>query len=1709
MMRTLLRITLHSVLLLFLYSPPLFADTTVGGRISADTTWTLANSPYIATSAVQVYGTATTPVTLTIEPGVVVKFNQNTGLFIGDVNSAYQGALYAVGTAAAPILFTSNQTTPTAGYWNGIIFYDRTVDASTTLSYVTVEYGGYTYGSNLYMYNASPTITNSTIRNSSGYGIYLNVSNSTIQNTTVNGGTYGIYGSGSPTITNSTLTNTSNYGLYFSSGAPVITGSTIGKGLYLNSSSGTVTGNTFVNTTSFPIQVGANLVGTVGTNNTIQNIQAGDTLYVLGGQISTSGTWKNLGLTYIVTASIDVYSTSNPAPVLTIEPGVVVKFNQNTSLNIGSVSSSTYQGALYAVGTGGSPILFTSNQATPTAGYWWGIVFYDGTVDASTTLSYVTVEYGGYAPTGYIHSNLTINSASPTITNSTIRNSSNYGIYLNGSNPTIQNTTIDGGTYGVYGSGSPTITNSTITNTSNYGLYLVCTTCAPVITGSTIGKGLYLNSNSGTVTGNTFTNSTSYPIQVGANLVGNVVTNNTIQNIQAGDTLNVLGGQISTSGTWKSLGLTYIVTASINVYSASNPAPVLTIEPGVVMKFNQNTGLYIGYVYNGAYPGALYAVGTTSAPILFTSNQATPTAGYWSGIVFYDGTVDASTTLSYVTVEYGGYAPAGYIASNLNINNASPTITNSTIRNSTGYGIYLNVSSPTIQSNVITNNGTYGIYDPSGLAVISGNTITGSGSYPARMGITQTGNVNTYGTNGSNAVEVVGYQVAQNLTMKNNGVPYIMTSSISVYGTTTTLATLTIEPGVIMKFNSSIGLTIGSGSNLGALNAVGTSSAPILFTSNQATPTPGYWPGINFNSGTVSTNTILNFVTVEYGGSGTNYYNANVIMNAPISAIQNSTIRNSAGSGIYLYGIANSLAIMGSSITGNKWGIYSYGSNPIVSNTQIRGNTTAGVTNASTTMNVDARSVWWGSYTGPRHSSNPNGTGDIISDRVVYSPWLYQPPGSSFTISNVNVLPSSFNPIGSYTTFTGSISAVSDWTIVIKDANQATIRTFTGHGTVINQQWSGENDQAVKVADGIYSYTMQAVNSSTGELVIAPQGNLTLLRALPIALIDSVSDNQMLTCGSTISVTGTAADSTDFTNYTLDYGVGDSPSSWTVLQTSTTQVTNGQFSTWNTASLPGNLYTLRLRVADTASNIAIITKRVRFLCVQNAAVSEGFISPNGDNVKDTTTVSSTVSYPSTWTLTLKDSSNTTVRTYTGTGTTMTQIWDGRNTQNTVVPDGNYTYQVDAVSTETSVQAASVTGVVVVDTTMPTAQITAPAANSTLFNAVQIVGNALDSNFNNFKVEYGPTSGAGPWNLISSATTSVSNGTLSTWTTNDQTNSALVQNGDYLLRLTVTDRAGNSAVNSVPVSVSNLVLSNIGVSSNMINTEASETTSIFFTINSSATVTISIIPENQGPTGTPVYQTGKVCAAGACMFTWDGKNNSGIVVPDEAYLYTIAASDGTKTDSYSPAAPTGAGAVTCTGDTYDLYRNDPLTVSYTVNQLSRINIIIYCDYYIGTYKVMDAYPRVPGSYTFDWDGRNADGKMILGVGGAATCTVASLMPENTIVTSGNAVKITGFKTDPYGIHLSLGQFTRIGYTLSKDANVTVKLKSPSGTILTLVNNQLQTAGAQEFIWYGTDPADTTGKKELVTAEGDYMVSIQAVNPATGISSTTRGNLRIGY
>jgi len=149
-----------------------FADTPVSGSIDSNTTWTLANSPYIVTGNVLVMQ----GVTLTIEPGVTVKFDSARVLHI-------EGTLIARGTSNR-ISFTSNQPTPAPGDWGYILFTDLSTDATydsngvytdgSILQHCIVEYaGGLSVSDNgaIRINSSGPFINNCFIKSNCACGI--------------------------------------------------------------------------------------------------------------------------------------------------------------------------------------------------------------------------------------------------------------------------------------------------------------------------------------------------------------------------------------------------------------------------------------------------------------------------------------------------------------------------------------------------------------------------------------------------------------------------------------------------------------------------------------------------------------------------------------------------------------------------------------------------------------------------------------------------------------------------------------------------------------------------------------------------------------------------------------------------------------------------------------------------------------------------------------------------------------------------------------------------------------------------------------------------------------------------------------------------------------------------------------------------------------------------------------------------------------------------------------------------------------------------------------------------------------------------------------------------------------------------------------------------------------------------------------------------
>ena len=163
------------ILSLFFYCifllPPSATATDVSGTLTANTSWTKTGSPYIVTGDILVED----GVTLTIEPGVEVRFNACRALCV-------DGTLVARGAFDDHVIFTSNHSPPNRGDWKSIIFRQSSADAvfdaddrylsGCILEFCTVQYAGATPDwAALHLRDASPYISHVHIGDNFSHGI--------------------------------------------------------------------------------------------------------------------------------------------------------------------------------------------------------------------------------------------------------------------------------------------------------------------------------------------------------------------------------------------------------------------------------------------------------------------------------------------------------------------------------------------------------------------------------------------------------------------------------------------------------------------------------------------------------------------------------------------------------------------------------------------------------------------------------------------------------------------------------------------------------------------------------------------------------------------------------------------------------------------------------------------------------------------------------------------------------------------------------------------------------------------------------------------------------------------------------------------------------------------------------------------------------------------------------------------------------------------------------------------------------------------------------------------------------------------------------------------------------------------------------------------------------------------------------------------------
>jgi hypothetical protein len=136
---------------------PILAQV-LGGNVNSDAFLILANSPYRVARDVVIDGGAT----LTIEPGVAVRFDQNTAII------AHDGGVMARGTEEAPILFTASAASPAPGYYVSAVKFARETKVNSAFAYCIVEYASVAFD----IWFGAPEISFCQIAKNAQSGIY-------------------------------------------------------------------------------------------------------------------------------------------------------------------------------------------------------------------------------------------------------------------------------------------------------------------------------------------------------------------------------------------------------------------------------------------------------------------------------------------------------------------------------------------------------------------------------------------------------------------------------------------------------------------------------------------------------------------------------------------------------------------------------------------------------------------------------------------------------------------------------------------------------------------------------------------------------------------------------------------------------------------------------------------------------------------------------------------------------------------------------------------------------------------------------------------------------------------------------------------------------------------------------------------------------------------------------------------------------------------------------------------------------------------------------------------------------------------------------------------------------------------------------------------------------------------------------------------------
>ncbi len=307
-----------------------------------------------------------------------------------------------------------------------------------------------------------------------------------------------------------------------------------------------------------------------------------------------------------------------------------------------------------------------------------------------------------------------------------------------------------------------------------------------------------------------------------------------------------------------------------------------------------------------------------------------------------------------------------------------------------------------------------------------------------------------------------------------------------------------------------------------------------------------------------------------------------------------------------------------------------------------------------------------------------------------------------------------------------------------------------------------------------------------------------------------------------------------------------------------------------------------------------------------------------------------------------------------------------------------------------------------------------------------------------------------------------------------------------------------------------------MSRDMFDPTMNQTLEIFTAHTSPARIAITIYDLNGAVVKNLVVPEER--AAGTYRDAWDGRDNDGDFVPSGAYRHIVEYDTGKVSGIFDPEQdsilqgvylPDGLYSSMDMLDyptwsypaSYNPFEDRPFYLSYTLNRKSECHALVafYNEDGVPDFFVLaNRDPRIKGSYVDEWNGLDSRGRyaslagqdnLILAIRGwrlPDNAIIVSSIPRITAVSKHPDYLMPGI--NPYGSREGMS----IRYTISKPADVSLRIETDRGVAMRQFFIRHDKAGEQTFQW------DGLGEDGLLMIPGYYKIRLEATDDFGNVS-----------